>query len=37
MYETEYKTQVRVNILTSDILENVKIDVSKEIYKSKNF
>lgn len=34
MYETEYKTQVRVNILTSDILENVKIDVSKEIYKS---
>ena len=34
MYETEYKTQVRVNVLTSDILENVKIDTSKEIYKS---
>ena len=34
MYETEYKTQIRVNILTSDILEKVKIDVSKENFKS---
>lgn len=33
MYETEYTTQVNVNILTSDILEQLKIDSTKEFYK----
>ena len=33
MYETEYKTQVNINILTSDILEKVTINASKEMYK----
>lgn len=36
MYETEYTTQVNVNILTSDILEQLKIDSTKEFYKDAN-
>ena len=36
IYETEYKTQVKVNILTSDIFESLRIDATKEIYKNKN-
>lgn len=34
IYETEYKTQVNVNILTSDIFENLIIDATKEVYKN---
>ncbi len=34
IYETEYTTQVNVNILTSDILESLKIDSTKEVYKA---
>ena len=33
VYETEFKTQVSVNILTSDVLETLKIDCSKDTYK----
>ena len=33
LYETEFKTQVSVNILTSDILKSLKIDATKELYK----
>lgn len=36
MYESEFTTTVNVNILTSDLLEELKIDSSKEIYVSKN-
>lgn len=36
LYETEYTTQVNVNILTSDILEQLKIDSTKEFYKDTN-
>lgn len=36
IYETEYTTQVNVNILTSDILEKLKIDSTKEFYKDAN-
>lgn len=36
MYETEFTTTVNVNILTSDLLEELKIDSSKERYISKN-
>lgn len=36
IYETEYTTQVNVNILTSDILEELKIDSTKEYYKDAN-
>ena len=34
VYETEYKTQVKVNILTSEIFENLKITSEKEVYKT---
>ena len=33
LYETEIKMQASINILTSDILENVTIDFSKDLYK----
>ena len=36
VYETEYTTQVNVNILTSDILEELKIDSTKEYYITSN-
>lgn len=36
IYETEYKTKVNVNILTSDIFENLIIDATKEFYKNNN-
>ena len=36
MYESEFTTTVNVNILTSDLLEELKINSSKEIYVSKN-
>ena len=36
VYETEYTTQVNVNILTSDILEELKIDSTKEFYITSN-
>lgn len=36
MYESEFTTTVNLNILTSDLLEELKIDSSKEIYVSKN-
>ncbi len=34
IYETAYTTQVNVNILTSDILQQVKLDCTKEVYKN---
>lgn len=34
IYETLYTTQVNVNILTSDILQQVKLDCTKEVYKN---
>lgn len=34
VYETEYKTQVKVNILTSEIFEGLKIYADKEQYKT---
>ncbi len=36
IYESEFTTTVNVNILTSDLLEELKINSSKEIYVSKN-
>ncbi len=36
LYETLFTNQVNVNILTSDILEQLKIDCSKEVYKDSN-
>lgn len=36
LHETEYTSHVAVNILTSDMLEKLKIDCSKEIYKDVN-
>lgn len=33
LYETLFANQVNVNILTSDVLEQLKIDCSKDIYK----
>lgn len=35
VYDTEFKTQISVNILTSDILENIRIDATKDIYVNK--
>lgn len=34
IYETLYTTQVNVNILTSDILQQLKLDCTKEVYKN---
>lgn len=36
LYETEYRSNVTVNILTSDMLEKLKIEASKEFYKDIN-
>ncbi len=36
IYETEYSNQINVNILTSDILEELKINCDKEVYKDAN-
>ena len=36
IYETEYTNQVNVNILTSDILEELKINCNREVYKDEN-
>ncbi len=36
IYETEYTNQVNVNILTSDILEELKINCNQEVYKDVN-
>lgn len=36
MYESEFTTTINVNILTSDLLEELKMNSSKEIYVSKN-
>lgn len=36
IYETEYTNQVNVNILTSDILEELKINCNQEAYKDVN-
>lgn len=36
IYETEYTSQVNVNILTSDILEELKINCNQEVYKDIN-
>lgn len=36
VYETEYTNQVNVNILTSDILEELKINCNQEVYKDEN-
>lgn len=36
LYETEFTTTVNVNILTSDLLEEFKINSSKEVYVSDN-
>ena len=36
LYETEYTSHVAVNILTSDMLEKLNIDCSKEVYKDIN-
>lgn len=36
VYETEYASQVNVNILTTDILEELKISFNQEIYKDVN-
>lgn len=36
IYETEYTTTVNVNILTSDVLEELKINSSKEFYLDNN-
>lgn len=33
VYETLFKNQVNVNILTSDVLQQLKIDCTKEVYK----
>lgn len=35
-YETEYTSNIRLNILTSDMLEELKIDSSKEVFIDKN-
>lgn len=36
LYETLYTTQVNVNILTSDVLQQLKLDCTKEVYKDSN-
>ena len=36
VYETEFTTTVNVNILTSDVLEELKINSSKEVYLDEN-
>ncbi len=36
LHETEYTSYITLNILTSDMLDNVKIDCSKEVYKDVN-
>lgn len=35
-YETEYTSNIRLNVLTSDMLEELKIDSSKEYFIDKN-
>lgn len=35
-YETEYTSNIRLNVLTSDMLEELKIDSSKEFFIDKN-
>lgn len=35
-YETEYVSNIRLNVLTSDMLEELKIDSSKEFFIDKN-
>ena len=36
VYEAEYKTQVSVNVLTSDVLERLVINSTEEVYKDIN-
>lgn len=36
LYETIFTNQVNVNILTSDVLQQLKVDCSKEVYKDAN-
>ena len=36
MYETTFTNQVNVNVLTSDVLQQLKLDCSKDVYKDAN-
>ena len=36
IYETEFTNQVDIHILTSDVLDNLKVDLTKNVYKDKD-
>lgn len=36
LYETTFTNQVNVNVLTSDVLQQLKLDCSKDVYKDAN-